>query len=285
MGNLFKNKLEELPGPEIKETPWGEEAREHLTSLMGTTPDIPLLQTAGMTEQDRLGQSILKQLGEGAFDMPEIYHAAIEQLMKTFAGEYDPRTSDFYKGYRTEMDEMMGGDIEASRREAQLGGGLYSDYSAGAANQLRRNYANQKLTTLGGMYEGERANMLNAVPTALNASMMPTQKASGIATLLGQYGGLGREIEQKRHDAKYNQNLMTEMFPYEYGSNIASTLLNYQPWYQPQFYEQPSVFSQIAGAAGGILPMFSGFGGGSKTGGTVYGGVPNYGGGGYGGSR
>lgn len=271
---LVTNKLEELPKPEIMETPWAEDMRNELQSTMdlfGTTPDIPLLQVAGMTENEQLGQNILTQLGQDAFSMPEVYDAAVTQLMKTFSGDYDPRTSDFYQGFRSEMDQMMSKDIEASRREAQLGGGLYSDYAAGASNNLRRNYANQKLTTLGGMFENERMNMLNAVPTALNASMMPTQKASGIASLIGQFGGLGRKIQDNRNLAKYNQQYGEAMMPYELAgqkANIANSLLNYQPWYQPQFYEKPSVLSQVMNTVAPIIPFFGG-GGGQSGGGVV----------------
>jgi len=126
------------------------------------------------------------------------------------------------------------------------------------------------MSLLGGLYEKERDRD------------NPYSRLSAAS----QYGALPRQIEQERANAGYESAMGNVMFPYQQQAGIAGQLLNYQPWYQPQQYSEPSGFAQMAGPIGTIMGGLGSLGSGlgSLGGGGGAGGLGGlFGGGGGGG--
>ena len=135
---------------------------------------------------------------------------------------------------------------------------------------MRGDMAASRLSMLGQLYNQERER--DNPYTRLQAGAF--------------YGALPREIQQQRAQAGYQTQLGNILFPYQNQAQIANQLLGYQPWYQPQFYEEPSTFSKISSAAGPLLGKLGGnllggaFGGGGGTPSASTGGINNAAGGG-----
>jgi len=218
LSDFFSGSVEEMPRPEIMETPWAPQARNFLTRLMNANVQLPTRQVAGMSGAEQQGQSILGNiLGGGAFA--------------------DPRTSPLYAGLRRESMAEEERAANALQRRQQ-GAGMYnSSTAAGAEGRMRGDFANRRQSLLGSLYESERAR--DNPYTRLAAS--------------AQFGALPRQLEQAGNDAAYQQQMGTTLFPYQQQAALAGQLLNYQPWYQPQVYSEPSMFSQLAGPIGGLM--------------------------------
>ena len=204
--DFFEADVEQTPGPVIKETPWAPEVREWLTGLMQGEMDFPVQQVAGLSEAEQAGMGILKEIISG----------------QAFA---DPAEHPAYLGFRREsmMEEDRG--VSGIRRGAQVAGMGGSSRSAGVEGDYRRGMSAQRLGLLGTMLESERGR--DNPYTRLSAAM-------GV-------GALPREIENARMTAEYNALMQNLVGPYTYQQPVAQSLLNYQPWYQPQFTSSPSI--------------------------------------------
>ncbi|MBW2091397.1 MAG: hypothetical protein JRI34_04630 [Deltaproteobacteria bacterium] len=201
----FGSKIKELPGPDILETPWGPEMRSFLTNLM--LAEYPLQEIPGMTDIEKQAQSVLADVVSG----------------KAFA---DPRTSPLYAGLRRESrreEEEAAGEL---RRYSQLAGMGRSSPAAREEGKLRSQFADQRLSLLGSLFETERAR--DNPYTRMGA--------------VQQYGGLPRQIAGQQALARYQQATA----PYNVQSQLAQFMLGYQPWYQKKYRQIPSLFSQIA---------------------------------------
>ena len=211
---MGKGSTSELPGPKLLETPWGVQARQYLSDILGTQPEVPLQAVAGMTDLEKQGQSQLGNLLSGG----------------TFE---DPRDSDLYAGLRQEAQLLQGEGLSALRRRAGLSGMFNSSGAVGQeGNFLARSNASL-LSQLGGLYNQER-----------NRDNPYTRLAA-----LQQYGSLPRDVQNQQNTAAYNQQLGQFNVPYQQ-AGIAQQLLNYQPWYQPQYVQEDSKLAGIAGGAG-----------------------------------
>jgi hypothetical protein len=199
----------------------------------------PGVKIPGMSENEAKGQSILGDILAG----------------KSFQ---DPRTSPLYEGFRRESlaEEEQGAD--SMRRFSQLGGMTRSTPAMTSEGRYRADMGNKRMTQLGGMYEAERArdNPYTRVAAAK------------------EFGSLPREIETDQAKADYNQKLAELLAPYNLQAPIAQTLLAEKPWYQPQYYQEPSglqklmsFLSPIFGLAGAKI----GAGGGDSGGGMNWG--------------
>ena len=260
--DFFTGSTETMPEPKLKETPWGPEVRNYLMELMKRDVNMPTRDVAGMSAAEQQGQGILGQiLGGGAFA--------------------DPRTSPLYQGLRQESLAEEERAASSLKRRQQGSGMLHSSTGAQSEGRLRGDYSNSRMSLLGGLYEKER-----------DRDNPYTRMAAA-----AQYGALPRQIEQERANAGYQSAMGNVLFPYQQQAGIAGQLLNYQPWYQPQQYSEPSGFAQLAGPVGSIMgglgSLGSGFGlgrgggGGSNTGGggglgSLFGGLGGGGGGGGG---
>lgn len=204
----------------IPQTGWQRKGIGYLKGLLGTTPDLPTRQVAGMSEAEQQGQGI---------------------LMKVLSGQsfQDPRTSPLYEGLRAESISNENRNADILRRRAQLGGGFNSSASFGAEAQLRNQASNQRLTLLGGLYNQER-NRDNSYTRMAAAS---------------QYGALPRMLEQMQQEAVFQQEMQQQMFPYTQGSSIAQALMSHQPTMYMTEPEQSGFGGMLPflGTAGGAI--------------------------------
>ena len=219
LSDFFSGGEKKLHGPEILETEWAPQMRAFLTELMTRQPNMPLQSVAGMTDTEQAGQSMLaKLLSGGMFE--------------------DPRESDYYQGLRAESMAEEDRGVGGLRRRSQLAGMGPSTGAAMGEGRYRSSMGNRRLSLLGGLYNQERER--DNPYTRLQA--------------VSQYGGLPREIQNQQGQALYNQQYGNMMFPYQNQAPIANQLLNYQPWYQPQYAQTPSMFSQIMQTGAAIAP-------------------------------
>ena len=127
--------------------------------------------------------------------------------------------------------------------------------------ETRSRYGADRSQFLGSLYDRERDRD------------NPYTRQAAVAA----YGGLPRDIEAQQEQAKYNALMAELLFPYQQQAGLAQVLLGYQPWHQPQFYEEESMFSQLAPLAGTAVGAIAGgpIGAaiGSKIGGAVGGGA------------
>ena len=221
--------------------------------------DYPQLQVAGLTGLQGQGQ---KQLGRYLRKGTEGYNLAMGQTRKTLAGGYDPRTSDFYKGFRQEAEQVRSKSNEAIRRRAQAGGMLQSSPYANIEAQSNRELDSFMLRKLGEMYETERGRQ----DTAANRAGNLGQQQFGNLLAGQSMAEMPRLIEQMRNAAIYEEQIQELLHAYTYQANLATGMMTYSPgvYTQPggpsgltKLAGQVQAGSSIAGAVAG----FGGFGG------------------------
>lgn len=235
--------------PEIKETEWGKKARTYLEELYQGMGDIefPELEVPGMAplEQKSLGM-IEERMGRG-IDYPMIYEMARNELMKTMRGEgYDPSESMLYRGIEAKSKQEESEALAEVSRRAQLGGMLYSEPTQRTMGETTSRFAADRMRILGGLTESERARQYGSIMPAMEMGRYEIERPLALETEnigLGMtYGARPREIATARAQAGYQKEFQELMFPYETGTQISSALMNYQPWYTPQY--RPSALSQ-----------------------------------------
>lgn len=227
---LFSSDMKETPRPEILETPWAPQARGVLTNLMTKDVKHPVRGTAGMSDIEQAGMGQLSQFVSG----------------QSFA---DPLTSPYYLGMRRELEREQAEGVSALKRRANIGGMYSSGSAAGIEGDYMADMANKRMSLLGSLFESERARD-NPLTRAKAAS---------------DYGGLPRQLDQQTQDAEYQALMQNLLFPYQQQAPIANQMLGYQPWYQPQFYEEPSGMGGLMSSLGPMAMQL----GGSVLGGLV----------------
>lgn len=151
-----------------------------------------------------LGQATPKFNVEGGYDMPEAFKMGMGELEKTLGGGvYDPKTSDFWKGYRDYSASEEAKGVSDIRRRGQLGGGLYSKGSIVEESEFRQGAGAQRGMMLGGLFEKERERRLGATGMAL------------------QYGG----EEYRQQTGKAGAEFTADLVPYTAQADIAKTLM------------------------------------------------------------
>ena len=212
--------------------------------------DYPQLQIAGLTDLQRADQS---RLADYQSKGTEGYNLAMAQTRKTLAGDYDPRTSDYWKGFRQEGEQVRGKSNEAIRRRAQAGGMLQSSPYANIEAQANRELDSFMLRKLGEMYERERGRMDTAADRAGNLG----QQQFGNLLAGQSMAEMPRLIEQMRNAAMYEEQIQELLHAYTYQANIAMGMMSYSPgvYTQPggpsEFTKAMSVVDSISGVAGG----------------------------------
>lgn len=206
----------EIPGTEGANGGNNQAVDFFLNQLGGTAPQlnvgpaqqIPLQGIAGMGGNEQTVQALLaKYLGTSATDS-EAYKLGMGELSKTLGGEYyDPKTSDFWKGYRdtSQMEQEAG--VSDIRRRGQLGGGLYAEPNQRTEANYVEGMGAQRTMQLGGLYENERNRKTNAVGQALGYAGFEEQGTANRIGLGATVGAVPREIQNQQYAAQYNQQL------------------------------------------------------------------------------
>lgn len=245
---------------------------------VGAAQQIPSLQTAGMSAAEKTTQSLLaKFLGTPATE-GQAYKLGMGELSKTLGGEfYDPRTSDFWKGYRdvSAMEQEKG--IAAVRRRGQLGGGLYGEPGQRTEAEYIKGMGATRTMMLGSLFEKERERRLGATGQALGyAGFEETGKLSRLQ-VGSTIGAIPRDIQQQKYRAEfaraagqsqadYTQQRLghqatfaqasgqaeaqhaSELFPYTYQSAVAQQLM--PQWFVPG---QDNTAIGVLGLLGSII--------------------------------
>ena len=210
--------------PELLEIPGAEGVSvDYFLNLMNQpapTMDVPLQQVAGLTGSEQMVQGLLKKYLSTSASEGKAYKLGMGELEKTLGGEfYDPKRSDFWKGYRetSEMEQEKG--ISAVRRRGQLGGGLYADPSKRIESEYVQGMGAKRTMMMGSLYEGERARRSSAVDKALGyAGLEETGKASRLQ-LGSTIGAIPRNIQNQQYQAAFNQLMGQEKA--DYASSMA----------------------------------------------------------------
>lgn len=241
--------------------------------LQQISQNIPLQQIAGMGVHEKTTQDLLgKFLGTSA-TQGEAFQAGMGELKKTLGGEfYDPRTSDFWQGYRdvSKMEQEEG--VADIRRRGQLGGGLYATPGQRTEADYIKGMGATRTKMLGGLYEKERDRKTSAVSQALGyAGFEEAGKTSRLA-LGSTIGAIPRGIEDRRSGAAYTQQMgQMKAKNLQYGAEHAQALGQEQSDWATQL-AQIGIQSEAAkelmpqwnidqggdsGAVGGILGIVS----------------------------
>lgn len=248
MGGFFQG--QEIQ-PEIKETEWGKKARKYLEDIQAGLGDVefPELDIAELSPLEQKTLSMIEARMDKGIEYPQIYQTGREELMKTMRGEYDPAESQLYAGFRaaSEMEEKEA--LGELARRSQLGGMLYSEPTQRAMGETMQRYSAGRQQMLGGLTEAERARQYGSIMPAMAAGQYEIERPlalemENIGLGMG-YGSRPREIEQAKGASIYQRQMQELMFPYETGTQISSALMQYQPWYTPQYRQ--SGFSQLLG--------------------------------------
>lgn len=250
--------LLEIPGTEGAEGDPNIAAQHFINQMTAAAPtqQIPLLQIAGMSAAEMMTQELLKKfLGTSATE-GEGYKLGMGELKKTLGGEYyDPRTSDFWKGFRevSAMEQEKG--VADIRRRGQLGGGLYAEPGMRHEAEYVRGAGAERQMMLGGLYEKERERKAAGIGQALGyAGFEETGKLSRLQAG-STIGALPRQLEQARYGAEHAQAL--GQTGADYASQIAE--IGIQSGAAQQLMPQWSIPGQQADPLGGILGLISTF--------------------------
>jgi len=197
-----------------------------------------------MTGAEQTVQGLLsKYLGTSAIG-GEAYKLGMGELQKTLGEEtYDPRTSDFWKGFREQSEMEQEEGIAGIRRRGQLGGGLFATPGGRIeAEDVRRRGAERSMMS-GGLYEKERERKMGAVGQALGYAELGERGATSRLQLGTTIGAIPRQIKDVQYQAAYNQKMgqaqseyataqqrsqnlyQQQMFPYTAQAGIAQQLM------------------------------------------------------------
>lgn len=273
----MKDKKEEIT-PQLLETEEQKQSKDWLSNLLNT----PYQQYTGQMFGSYPYQSQLKEnLGQYVGrDMPELYGAAQSELMKTLTGGYDPYTSDYYKSAREGALREEQSAVNRLRRGAQLGGMMYSTPRIEAEGKTVAQTQNNLANILGQLSLQERQNRLNAVPTAMSTgqqiSNMPIENMQAIMSV----SPVLKALEEEPLQYAQQQFMNEQLFPYQYQLPVAQSLLNYAPWYYPQYGQTGGGYGQLGSGVGSLLgglvgSIFPGIGtmAGAGIGGSLGGGL------------
>ena len=244
------------PEPELLEIPGAEGLSvDYFTNLLqnyiAPTQTIPLQQIAGMSGAEQTTQDLLKKFLGTSATGGEAYKMGMGELQKTLGGEfYDPRKSDFWKGFReTSVMEQEKG-VSDIRRRGQLGGGLYSEPQMRTESEYVGGKGAERQMMLGGLYEKERERKVGAVGQALGYAGLEEQGMLSRLQAGSTIGALPRTIQNQQYQAAFNQALGQTQA--DYASSILGTTVQSGAAQQlmPQWLIDQS---QPADPLGGIL--------------------------------
>jgi len=234
--NILNKKTPE--GVSLLEIPGAGDPIDFLKQLMereAPLQNTPTQQIAGMSANEQTTQNLLAKYLSGSGDVTQSdpYKLGMGELSKTLGGEfYDPRTSDFWKGFREQSQMEQAEGTEDIRRRGQLGGGLFSTGVAREETKYQAGKEAERTSMLGSLYEKERDRKTNAVGQALGYAELGERGATSRLELGSRIGSLPREIENQKYQAAFNaaqqkseNKYAQDLFPYNAQAGIAQQLM------------------------------------------------------------
>ena len=204
MGSQQKDpELLEIPGAEGLSVDYFADLLENYEA---PKKDVPLLDVAGMSEAEQTTQALLKKyLGTSATE-GEAYQLGMGELKKVLGGEfYDPRTSDFWEGYReySQIEQEKG--VSDIRRRGQLGGGLYASPNQRVEADYLRGVGADRRMILSSLFEKERDRKSAGIGQALSYAGFEEAGTLNRLQAGSTIGALPRMIQQMSNQATFNQ--------------------------------------------------------------------------------
>jgi hypothetical protein len=250
----------------IPSTPEQDRARNWLESQYNRNLNFPTRDVTGLTPFQQELQDYVRGSMSG---MQNNYNLARGEIQDTLKGNYDPRDSDYWRGFRQEANRLKEEAQTDVRQRSQLGGMLKSSPSAGIEAESNQRYDSAILQELGKLVENERRRRLNAAGMAGQVDSQHLSNVSGANQIADQQ----RQIEQARNNAVYESALQEILAPYNYQAQLALSLLNEQRYVGIE-QTNPSTYSKIkqgldfGGTVAGIVggAMAGGAGGGGLSG-------------------
>jgi hypothetical protein len=190
----------------------------------------------------------------------EGYNLAMEQTRGTLAGDYDPRTSDAYRGFRAEAENLRGKSDARIKRGAQAGGMLQSSPTSNIRAESNESFDSYILNKLGEMYETERNRQTQAGRDAGNLGQIQFGNELAAQGMLENERG----IDQARNDAAYDVAIKELLHPYQLQANLAMNMMNYSPGVYTQaggpseWTKGVSIANDVSGMASGGVSIAQG---------------------------
>ena len=228
----------------------------------GTKVDYPTRDVAGLSSlQQQMQQYLSRYLGKGT----EGYNLAMGEARDTIKGNYDPRTSDYWRGFRQEAGDLKTEGVTNIRQRANLGGMLQSSPAQAVESEYGRKFDTALLKELGNLYETERGRKERAGVRAGELGQQQVGNLLSSASLANQ----PREIEQLRANALYESAIQELLHAYTYQANLASGMMSYNPgtWIKGGGLTDLGFAAATAAGAAGSYFGSKGGGGGSGGGG------------------
>lgn len=225
-------------------------AADWLQNLLNQpTPSIPTRQISGMTETEQQGQQILS--GMASAGLPSIYTQGQDVLSKILAEPTDITALPEYKAIISSVGKETSEAVNQVLRRMQISGMETSSPQGKAVGKEISAGGERMLAELAPLAENERNRRLQALGLAGDYATTGQNLQTQILGAIQQYGALPRELDQAQKDAMLQQMMMKILFPYQYGGNIASSILggSVDTAVQPG---DPSIMTQIAPLLGQI---------------------------------
>jgi hypothetical protein len=224
---------------------------QYLMDLLkrGDDLDYPRRQVAGLSDT-QFGNIDLMQ--DWLTNGTEGENLAMDEFKKILGDEYDPRTSDFYKGFRDEANALKTEEASAIRRRSQMGGMLNSSPSVRAEADNNRRWDNMVLQQLGQMYETERGRKTQAAGSAADLG----QRKVGNMLTSQDFMDQARQITQQEYNAAYEEIVQELLAPYSVVAPVAVAMMNHsQDYYSTGGGDKDWVKDMgiISGMAGGLF--------------------------------
>jgi hypothetical protein len=250
---LFTSK-QKFKFKKIPSTPEQTRSRSYLESLRDN--DLTF-QPEGVADLTGTEKQIQGYLPSYLTDVSNDYQSGRSYLNDVLSGSYDPRESDYYIGFRNEQETMKADAQNQIRRQAQKAGMARSTPSLGIQSDTGRQYDDQSLRQLGGLYENERNRMGQAAAGLQQIGAAYGSNVSGAQNI----AAVERQQQQAKLSAAYNAAIQTMLAPYQYNAQIASALLNEQRYMGVQSGGGMTDLGFALNAGASALGAFAGAGG------------------------
>jgi hypothetical protein len=203
----------------VEYSPGYLQGQEYLTNLLQQTPSLPQQQVAGLTPVQQLIMSMLPGMlqgsGEAQQTVSNYYRGLISDKYDVFE---DPR----YEALRQESERLTRAGQTSLRRGAERSGQLDSTPAKAGEAQFLAQSGSELLKNLGALLTNREQQRLTAASGLQSATSQGIQNAAAV----GGIADWQRVIEQQQNDAMYQWALMTAMFPYQYQTGLAQSLMN-----------------------------------------------------------
>ncbi len=208
----------------------------------------------GMTGMETTGQNkLMGLLNNGAIGTSGLYGMGTSELKNMLTtNKFDPfNEKGVYAGYKKNVMKELGENTDILKRNAAVGGNLYSRDTVNRAGDLVETGQDQLNNKLAELYDRFVDRKTGAMTTALNAGMGEESANMARIGASQQYGQLQRNLENQEAQNKYNEwerARKEKLSGLQYGQSVMGTNANFQP----TEYPTTSPWSQFFNTAIGI---------------------------------